>query len=1649
MAGLLFAGALVTVSPHWTAPAAAAPPGGQSTEDALAQAKRTGVAVAIASATTPTDTLTADPDGRFTLTRTLVPVRKRVGGVWKDLDATLRVNADGTVGPVLSTSDLKLSGGGNRALATMTWKGQSLGLAVPFALPKPTLAGPTATYANVLPDVDLQVTATDQGGFRDVLVVKTPAAAKNPALQRLALPLTTGGLTVRTDGLGALQAVDGGGKPVFTAAPPRMWDATRPVQAAATASKQTPRGKVTVDQATGAPVDSSTAGPGLAAHTAPIGVDVSRGTLTLTPDAKLLNAADTVYPVYIDPSVNPNSSAYATVTSLHSSSSYWNNTPDPDGYLQVGHNSSIHSRTLLNFPINTGTLGGAVISSAKLYLFEMYASDCNARQMNVYAPSATLTSANAKWDSWNSADWGGVVGSLSTQTGYNSSCPNHTGVSADVTGAVVNDVNSGKSLQTFGLRTSNESDLLNYKEFLATGSSAPQLQIEFDHRPGKPSGLSTSPATGCTGTATTVGDGPVSLYAPVSDPDGGNLDVTFTVKKNGAAFKTSTLTGLASGTSAVLVLSESELAAGVTGTAGFTWQVSAKQGELTSDPSDLCGFTFDVTRTGPPIVSRPTAAVMGQPVSISVAKPSTGAAPGAYKYQFNGGAPAQVAANAAGGATITVTPGRFTNVLTVTGLSLGNNIGDTASVDFRATPPATPRADQDLDGDGRADLVTAGGVNGLPSGVWMARGRGAGAVDAAAVNIGVNGAAVNNVPADFNGAQVITGHFAGSGLQDIAAYYPNSGRITVVRGNGDGTPTLNGQQSGVTDKKSLTADALGHAPLQIANAGTASGQASAYPDLIAVAGDTADGYYLNYYAVQGDGLTNFSYPVSLADATPAGGNDWNNWTVSSAVTSTGTWLFLWNKTTGGLYLWKDLAFDPNTQTFAHNQVTFAATFNPGAALTLRAADIIADPGGIPDLWTVNASPNAKAQPYQVTIAGTAGTATALTQQDLVTSAHAWPLNDKGDGTNVTAATDITGGLTATGTSGVTWHQGDLFSPDAAFDGTGALTATTTSGAVKPEEDFTVSAWVKPSEYKGTVFSQNGTHNSTVRLYADPTTSRWALSLATSDGTTSGYDTVSFDYPIQIGVWVHLTAVYQHTHGRMSLYMNAMSGPSAAHGTTVATKGSVAIGDNQDHDARTDRFKGQISGVQTWAAALTHAQVVALSNTGDYALLNSDDTVYPSGTTWRTRGATMTFANGLLTVTETGSGVISKPYGTPGYPNAVLTLQADGNLVIYPDSSRTFGTATWSSGTYGKAGDVYVLQDNGNFVCFDADNQYCWSSDTANPGDPPPPTYPRTGGPAVYNPHDTHVETYLRSSNALGERWTADGVTWSSTGGPAGTVTDGRPVSIFDPVNNTVEVYYNNGGHLYESYRTPDGVWHNNNLLTGTAMAGSPAVLHNPVNNAIEVYFNDGGVLREAWWTQATSWTYTSLNSSISGSPSAMFDGYNNHVEVYYNSGGTLSEQWWSLGLSWTSASLGVTMAGSPSAVYNPTNLNTEVYYATSAGQLNEKWWNGTTGWSGPLGLSATVSQGDPVAVYDPGAHAIEIFFNTSGNLTVKYTSPAGWMGPTAIGSADQMLGSAMPVYNYTIGELEVYFSANGTLAEYAHTNSGWSARTTITGAAVS
>ena len=125
---------------------------------------------------------------------------------------------------------------------------------------------------------------------------------------------------------------------------------------------------------------------------------------------------------------------------------------------------------------------------------------------------------------------------------------------------------------------------------------------------------------------------------------------------------------------------------------------------------------------------------------------------------------------------------------------------------------------------------------------------------------------------------------------------------------------------------------------------------------------------------------------------------------------------------------------------------------------------------------------------------------------------------------------------------------------------------------------------------------------------------------------------------------------------------------------------------------------------TSAGLATFGSPVALGNDRAAAgavTFASDGTIYPTGSTWSNPATTMSFTQGVLTVTSTSTGALLGTYGSGPDPDAYLVLQSDGNLDIY-NGTPGGNTVIWSSGTGGNSGDTMKLQANGLLV-IDASN----------------------------------------------------------------------------------------------------------------------------------------------------------------------------------------------------------------------------------------------------------------------------------------------------------------------------------------------------------
>ncbi|MFE6870742.1 ricin-type beta-trefoil lectin domain protein [Kitasatospora sp. NPDC057692] len=489
--------------PAFTGPAAG------PVQAARQKAKSTGKPVTVDELTTETSLTVAQPDGKLSLTSNLLPVRVKQAGGWADIDTGLVRNADGSYSPKVAPSEVTVSGGGTGPLATLTDRdGRRLALTFPVALPAPTVTGDTAVYPDVLRGVDLRVEVGNQGGVREVLVVKDAAAAANPALKSLRFGTSSEGLVVSTDEHGAITAATPDGTPVFKAPAPLMWDSATDVPApagAAPAAKSAPTGKSAAaapaagDAAQGAPAPtagdpSSTDGPGRGSHVKPIAVSADASALTLTPDADLLTGADTVWPLYIDPAFQPlgplGTNHFAQVMEgCPNTPAYDVQQPNGEGVGYQHYSTNCYGAERSYFEIDTSAVTPQMyIAEANMYFTETYAAahDCNATAPLYLSWTGGINSGTT----WNTKP--GIVQDIGAQYPKSAyfGCGEQT-VIFPVTNQVRSVAQQGIKAWTVGL-VGDENPSTSVHHFMRFGYN-PVLRVSYDIAPNTPDSMYTRP----------------------------------------------------------------------------------------------------------------------------------------------------------------------------------------------------------------------------------------------------------------------------------------------------------------------------------------------------------------------------------------------------------------------------------------------------------------------------------------------------------------------------------------------------------------------------------------------------------------------------------------------------------------------------------------------------------------------------------------------------------------------------------------------------------------------------------------------------------------------------------------------------------------------------------------------------------------------------------------------------------------------------------------------------------------------------------------------------------------------------------------------------------------------------------------------------
>ncbi|QZN84586.1 hypothetical protein [Cellulomonas sp. C5510] len=349
--------------------------------------------VEVVDARTPWDTLYADPDGTMTWQTSATAVRAELDGEWVDVAPSVVPGDDGLVVAAPVTSMTFSDGSADLPLARLARDGHELTFDVPLDLPAPTVDGARITYADVLPGVDLLLTVSeDATGFSEVLRVESPEAAANPQLDELRFPVeVSDGLDVVASA-GGFVAQDPDGLPVFSSPTPRMWDSasSEPQPGLASLGRAAFRADVPVDPSGLDTVDVDPVdGPGAGDVVAQMPVAVDDGAVTIVPDDAMLTAEETVWPVYIDPSVSGSRNLWTAIRDVYGQS--WSFDPDEgvglcDRGVTTTCSTTFKSRLLWTFTGlgAIGSLSSSQITSATFSAVGTHSFDCTPREISLH-----------------------------------------------------------------------------------------------------------------------------------------------------------------------------------------------------------------------------------------------------------------------------------------------------------------------------------------------------------------------------------------------------------------------------------------------------------------------------------------------------------------------------------------------------------------------------------------------------------------------------------------------------------------------------------------------------------------------------------------------------------------------------------------------------------------------------------------------------------------------------------------------------------------------------------------------------------------------------------------------------------------------------------------------------------------------------------------------------------------------------------------------------------------------------------------------------------------------------------------------------------------------------------------------------------------
>lgn len=841
---------------------------------ALKQAKATGKDVEVAAERTDDSTTWAQPDGKFRMRKHSDTIRAQVDGVWKPIDTTLQRVENGYApkavnDPLLfsagTSSDDRASRGHIRRttlhsaqtndtpktwtdLVRLSTDGHELTVRWPGALPEPVVSGSRALYQGVRPGIDLLLTARD-GGYSHVLILHTREAGEDPLLDTLNYQLASPDLTFRLDDTtNVVSAVDSAGEEVASAPTPYLWDSAG--EPKATLEEPTPTAST---PATGTALDlDGLAGPQPGGHDAVLDATLQSNVLGLKVSRKVLDDADTVYPVFIDPSFKGRKANWTLLYDRYRDSSFFNgqNFNDGTNEARVGfeQDSGGLSRSVFTFEIGS-QLHAAKIDEARFHALQTYSWGCSPRQYDLY-----LTGSISSTTTWNrQPSWADRLNDATNGHGYRAgSCPDRW-IDLRIDRAVEKAATNRWGTLTLGLRAANEGDTNAWKKFQANGESSPYIDVIFNNIPNEPSraSMKTEPGGVCDVDEPfpTIGKSDVKFIATGSDKDNDLTKLYFKVwATDGSGVVTNgeqTVLTNSSGTASITVPR-----ANFTDKKSYYWSATsidstgAKSNPGPAGTSYYCRFTIDNTVPTSPVVTStefPAATDAGDAWSTVdfgtpgdfTLKAANQATDGVVKFSYSLNSTMYnrtVLANANGEAQLLNLQPHYAgpNTLYVKAIDAGTNESAGRAYRFYVKPRSILDKPGDVTGEGYPDLLAVDATGNLR--VYPA--------EVGDVNIHMPGAHDGNPIADGYwtdgaGEYALISHTTdwhpGDGITDVLARMPD-GKLYLYPGDGYGSLDVNARLEVLLPEGAPAPSAL----TQIVAAEDVTGDGK--PDAVALAG---------------------------------------------------------------------------------------------------------------------------------------------------------------------------------------------------------------------------------------------------------------------------------------------------------------------------------------------------------------------------------------------------------------------------------------------------------------------------------------------------------------------------------------------------------------------------------------------------------------------------------------------------------------------------------------------------------------------------------------------------------------------------------------------------------------------------------------------